>query len=191
MEGNKPPINENFIDETKKNQFGLPEKWSKVRSSQAIDTIRNKIVNNQIKSRESLDFEIKRILTIAGEEYRKYKGKDAIYNTVSSDLTDSFDQTGPYLKMDRLQKLEALKSNWPRGLPILRSNYYLKWETIIDYEMWAIKNHGQTFTRIANRNGLSEGEALAIISGINGEDTSNFNKERMISWFRETKMLMD
>ncbi len=194
MEGKPEQPNnspEDFIDETKRNQFGLPEKWAKIRSSQALENIRKRIVNNQITSRQGLDSEIKRILSITGQEYKKYKGESALYSTISSQLTDNFESTGPYLKMDRSQKLEALKSVWPKGLPILRTNFYLKWEAIIDYEMWSIKNHGQILSRIANRNGFSASEALAVVTGTNFEDTDGFNQEKILSWFKENKMLME
>lgn len=52
-----------------------------------------------------------------------------------------------------------------RQFPILPSseNYSIPWGLIAPHEEQALKNHGQTLERLAQRHGLSFCEAVAII----------------------------
>lgn len=49
--------------------------------------------------------------------------------------------------------------------PNIRVTWYVPWGLLAPHEQQALKNHGQTLERLAERGGLGPIEALAIIQG--------------------------
>lgn len=60
--------------------------------------------------------------------------------------------------------------------PILKSNpkEYIPWDIIIKHERQALKNHGQTIQRLAERGGLSWSEAYSVLTD---DDYASFPDE--------------
>lgn len=50
--------------------------------------------------------------------------------------------------------------------PIMDGGPSVPWEVLVPYEKQALKNHSQTLERLAERGGLTPGEAWCVVSGL-------------------------
>lgn len=187
-------------EKEKLNHLGLPESWSHDVSLQGLEYLKNELkkYSNFDSAKEVPKSVIKHIFEITTKQYKKYRNQGtgaSVFDYVRADSSCELQ----HLKMDHNQKLEFFKKAWPEGLKILEvggSPGNIKWEKILDYELWAMGNHGQTLYTLQRRGGLSPGEIVKIIFGTNesmgnaktSEEAKKLNTKFM-QWLKDNDML--
>lgn len=163
------------------NKFGLPHGWALERSLQGLEELRQTFLPNEFESK------LKEIFARINEEYKRYK---------VTKLPGQFDKFADALSGERDhlakapdEKLKYFNTRFPNGLTILGTGKSIKWEKILPYELWAIRNHLQTFASIQRRGGMSPKEIVAMMFGLDVssfQDTSNAN---CMQWFGDAGVL--
>lgn len=154
-----------------RNQFGLPHSWSRQTSLKGLDFLRESLQRVGSPDSRVIGSAVREFLTTyVRPEYQQYRGVEADFDT-RIDITNENSEMGraerTYLMLPEEEKLPYLQKVYPKGMPLLGlNNKFLKWEKIIDYELWAFQNHSQTFATIARRGGLDPYEAISIIFSV-------------------------
>jgi hypothetical protein len=173
-------------EEEKLNQFGLPENWSRDASLKGLEYIRVWIEKNGIRKipREVLEH----VFSNSSTEYKKYTGRehvstDGIRMDSMSDIED--------LALTPEEKLKYFQKRWPKGLEIMGTDKHVKWEAVLEYELWAIGMHDQTFAKIQKRGGLGLGELGDVLNAVKLQQFGNLGDENIMTWLQENEMLSD
>lgn len=77
-----------------------------------------------------------------------------------------------------------MSADHPGRFPIQRGPS-VPWEVVAPHESMAQKNHQQSLKRLAERGGLSPGEAWCVVSGIDLSKAINGTKEQWDAWNAE------
>lgn len=169
----QPPEQALETKEEKRDPFGLPPEWSKEKSLEGLEEIR-------VHGIGVIDRVLSKYLT----ELQTFGVKDSFgkfisLSTVSPDATE-------HLRMSMENKISHFTSKFPNGFTIMKSGICIKWEKIVPYELWAIRNHQQTLYTLHQRGGLSIGEASAVRHGVSYDNSviTSVAKEVLIEWVK-------
>ncbi|HZX73076.1 MAG TPA: hypothetical protein VFE57_01535 [Cyclobacteriaceae bacterium] len=180
----------NESEETKEqlNQFGLPVNWAYEKSAEALGQLRKILTENNYQGKEISKEVFGRIIATTSEDYQKYKNKKIPAFEVRGESVWELD----HLKMNPEEKLAWFKHAYPNGLTIMRSGKSMRWENILDYELWAMRNHDQTFASLQRRGGLSPKEIVSILFGISDfDELKDYRDEDIVKWFEDNGMLQE
>ena len=177
--------------EPKLNEFGLPDEWSHYYAMNALEYIQARLEKVPNPATAQVDAWLGQIEKICNQEFKKYKPNEyfSVRTGTISDVSGANGEKFSTLKMTREEKLGYLNRLYPLGLKILQTNAHVSWDKIVDYEMWAVKNSGQTLAESQRRNGLGAAEIVAMISGVKPETPSNNTdarklEERCLNWLK-------
>ncbi len=188
-------ISESAEQETanKLNQFGVPHNLARDMGIESLNLISEKLKsksNVTIEDVAALDPEIQKLLRAHLEKYPHTKVRGGI---TYMEMKDSSGIDFNSFKLPYAEKLEYMKKKYPKGYPIMSSEYpnayFIKWDTILPYEIYAWSNHGQTLETMLRRGGAGFQEILAIMSGVEPKHFSFTSDKDALEWFRQNNML--
>lgn len=183
--------------EESKNSFGLPHSWARRTSLEGLDLLRKSlqragsVVDYRVINAATNDY-----LRRVRPEYIQYRGVDAVFEAdvrgqAESGSVSSLGQAEAlHLTMSSEERLRYLQERYPKGMPVLGENQFFRWDKIIDFELWALKNHSQTFATIARRGGLGPREAAAIVFCVPFPG-SRYSEKGLMKFFKDSGFLVE
>ncbi len=166
--------------EKKLGRFGLPVGWAESASLAGLEKIR-----------ERGQGVIKPVLADSLQELRRLGGKD-IFQPFEGIYQDS-PHDWNHLRQTIESKIGAFNALFPKGMKILEADKFIKWEEILKYELWVMRNLRTTLYTLQSRGGIAASDAVAVFSGVSGgnaliQSTSN---EEHLKWLKENGMLKE
>ncbi len=166
--------------EKKVNEFGLPPEWAIETSVAGLEEIRK----NGLRVIEG-------ILRKSSEDLKGFGNNDTFASV--KDVTTSLPHEIDHLRMSMEDKIAHLNTKFPKGLEISNSGVFVKWEEILPYELWAIRNHSQTLATLNRRVGVILDEASAIRLGVSYRNKviESLPSDKVVNWLRSNDMLKE
>ena len=166
--------------EKKLGRFGLPIGWAEIASMAGLEKIR-----------ERGQGVIKPVLSDSLQELRRLGNKD-IFQPFAGIYQDS-QHDWNHLRQTMESKIGAFNALFPKGLRVLGTDNFIKWEEILKYELWVMRNLRTTLYTLHGRGGIAAADAVAIFSGVSGGNAliQSIPDEENLKWLKENGKLKE
>ncbi len=168
------------------NEFGLPPGWARETSLAGLEEIRTKGLGT-----------IKEILLKAYRDLKRFDKDNATNNASDIGEFTSLSTNSPHdtdhLAMTMEEKVAYFNRLFPKGLAVMKSGVFVKWEEILPYELWVIRNHAQTLFTLNQRGGVGPGETAAIHFGVSYRNkiVESVPEKKIVNWLKSSDMLKE
>ncbi|MDP3948898.1 MAG: hypothetical protein Q8Q17_03040 [bacterium] len=168
------------------NEFGLPLEWARGTSLAGLEEIRIKGIGA-----------IKEILLRAYHDLKEFDKANATNNASDVGEFTGLDTNSPHdadhLAMTMEERIAYFNRMFPKGLAVMKSGVFVKWEEMLPYELWAIQNHQQTLYTLHQRGGIGSNEAAAIRFGVSYRNKiiESVPNNKSVNWLRSNGMLKE
>lgn len=166
--------------EKKLGRFSLPVGWAEAASLAGLEKIR-----------ERGQGIIKPLLSGSLQELRNLGNKDIFqsFEGIYQDSSHDWD----HLRQSMEEKAGAFNALFSKGLKILETDRFIKWEEILKYELWVMRNLRTTLYTLQGRGGIGAADAVAIFSGVSGGNPliQSLSQEEHLEWLEENGKLKE
>ena len=177
-EGVRPSVDVSPSPDNERNEFGLPSGWARETSLAGLEEIRRRGHRA-----------IKEVLLRSFQDLKRFGNTDDFGSPDC--LNENSPEETAYLAKSLEDKIGYCISRFPAGLTISKAGVFAKWEEILPYELWAIRNHDQTLCALNQRGGILPGEAAAIIWGVHYRNKiiESVPDKKIVDWLRSSDLL--